>query len=264
MDNLSRITFGTWGLSEWENHSQDYCKELCDLAYREGIKSFDTALVYGDGKAEHFLSSLPKDCFIATKIPAKDKSSEANEAYSFSWVNDCINQSRLRLKRDSLDLVQLHNWDYNWKDYSTLIDLMNNLKDKKIVNNWGISLPFESPKFPVKIFDESVIDFFQLHYNILQQQNKEAINYLKQRNKKILLRSVLLHGFLMDSINPPFTKKYSLEKQNLEKEREELLLGLNKKERLEYCLDDAYSTGTDSIILGITKKEHISRVEKYL
>jgi aryl-alcohol dehydrogenase-like predicted oxidoreductase len=45
MDNLSRITFGTWGLSEWENRSQDYCKELCDLAYRKGIKSFDTALV---------------------------------------------------------------------------------------------------------------------------------------------------------------------------------------------------------------------------
>ena len=111
MDNLSRITFGTWGLSEWENRSQDYCKELCDLAYRKGIKSFDTALVQGSGKAEHFLSSLPKDCFIATKIPAKDKSKEIREAYDSSWIKSCVEQSRKRLKRDSLDLVQLHNWD---------------------------------------------------------------------------------------------------------------------------------------------------------
>ena len=43
-----------------------------------------------------------------------------------------------------------------------------------------------------------------------------------------------------------------------------MFFGLNKKERLEYCLDDAYLTGADSIVLGITKKEHISGVEKYL
>jgi aryl-alcohol dehydrogenase-like predicted oxidoreductase len=263
MDNLSRITFGTWGLSEWENHSQDYCKELCDLAYRKGITSFDTALVYGGGKAEHFLSSLPKDCFIATKIPAKDKSKKISEAYDSSWIKGCINQSRKRLERDSLDLVQLHNWDYNWNDYQQLIDLMMDLKDDGLVKNWGISLPFESPNSNNKIFDKA-IDFFQVHYNILQPQNKETINYLKQKNKKVLLRSVLLHGFLMDSINTPFTKKYSLEKRNLEKEREESLLGLNKKERLEYCLNDANMTGADSIILGITKKEHLSGIEKYL
>jgi len=263
MDNLSRITFGTWGLSEWENHPQDYCKELCDLGYRKGITSFDTALVYGGGKAEHFLSLLPKDCFIATKIPAKDKSKKLNEAYDSSWIKGCINQSRKRLERDSLDLVQLHNWDYSWNDYQQLIDLMMDLKDDGLVKNWGISLPFESPNSYDEIFDEP-IDFFQVHYNILQQQNKEIITYLKQKNKRVLLRSVLLHGFLMDSINTPFTKKYSLEKRNLEKEREESLLGLNKKERLEYCLNDAYMTGADSIILGITKKEHLSGIEKYL
>lgn len=264
MDNLSRITFGTWGLSEWENHSPDYCKEICDLAYKKGIKSFDTALVYGNGRAEIFLSSLSKDCFIATKIPAKNKSKGVSEAYDSLWIKNCIDQSRKRLKKDSLDLVQLHNWDYGWNDYQQLIGLMTDLKDKGLVKNWGISLPFESPSPCNEIFDESTIDFFQIHYNILQQQNKETINYLKQKNKKVLLRSVLLHGFLMDSINPPFSKKYSSKKQNLEKERERLLSGLNKRERLEYCLDDAYLTGADSIVLGITKKEHITGVEKYL
>lgn len=263
MDNLSRITFGTWGLSEWKNLSQDYCKELCDLAYRKGIKSFDTALVYGGGKAEHFLSSLPKDCFIATKIPAKFKSKKISEAYGSSWVKNCIDQSRKRLKRDSLDLVQLHNWDYSWNDYRKLIDLMVNLKEDGLVKNWGISLPFESPNSYDEIFDEP-IDFFQVHYNILQQQNKETINYLKDKNKKVLLRSVLLHGFLMDSINPPFSKKYFSGKEDLEKEKERLFLGLNKRERFEYCLDDAYLTGADSIILGITKREHILGLEKYL
>ncbi len=264
MDNLSRITFGTWGLSEWDNYSQEYCKEICNLAYKKGIRSFDTASVYGNGKAEEFLSFLPRDCFIATKVPAKNKSEKLSEAYDSAWVRDFIDMSRNRLNRDSLDLVLLHNWDYSWNNYQPLIDLMADLKDKGLVNNWGISLPFESPSNQNNIFNESIIDFFQIHYNILQQQNRKTINYLKQKNKKVLLRSVLLHGFLMDSTNPPFTRKYSFEKQNLEKNKVRLLAGLNKKERLEFCLGNAYSTGADSIILGITKKEHIAGIERYL
>ena len=264
MKQISKITFGTWGLSEWKNYSRDYCEELCVFAYRKGIKSFDTALVYGGGKSEHFLSLLSEDCFIATKIPARVKSKEINDSYNPSWIKNCIVLSRKRLKRDSLDLVQLHNWDYSWNNYQHLIDLMIDLKDEGLVKNWGISLPFDSPDSYNEILDEPIIDFFQIHYNILQLQNKEIINYLKQKNKKVLLRSVLLHGFLMDSINTPFTKKYFLEKRNLEKKREELLFGLNKKERLEYCLNDAYMTGADSIILGITKREHLCGIEKYL
>lgn len=264
MNNLSRITFGTWGLPEWKDYSQDYCKELFDFAYRNGIKSFDTALVYGGGRMEHFLSYLPKECFIATKIPAKNKSKEIIDAYDSLWIKKCIDQSRKRLKRDSLDLVQLHNWDYNWNNYQTLIDLMVNLKDTGLVKNWGISLPFESPNNHSEILDEPVINFFQVHYNILQQQNKDIIKNLKQKNKKVLLRSVLLHGFLMGSINPPFCKKYNLEKQNLKKERDRLFLGLNKREILKYCLNNAFLVGADSIVLGITKKEHITSLEEYL
>lgn len=264
MDNLSKITFGTWGLSEWDNYSQDYCKEICDLAHRKGIRSFDTALVYGKGKAEKFLSFLPNDCFIATKIPLKSKSKEINHAYESLWVRQCIDQSMARLKRDSLDLVQLHNWDYDWEDYKQLTDLMIDLKDRGIVKNWGISLPFEPPESKNNIFDEPAIDFFQIHYNLLQQQNKEIIHYLKQKNKKVLLRSVLLHGFLMDSINPPFDKKYFSQKYNFVDEREKILLDLDKRERLEYCLDNAFSIGANSIILGITKKNHLIGLEKYL
>jgi predicted aldo/keto reductase-like oxidoreductase len=61
---------------------------------------------------------------------------------------------------------------------------MEDLKDDGLVKNWGISLPFESPNYDDEIFDEP-IDFFQVHYNILQQQNKETINYLKQKNEPL-------------------------------------------------------------------------------
>ena len=132
MDNLSKITFGTWGLSEWENYSQDYCKEICNLAYRKGIKSFDTALVYGNGKAEELLSFLPRNCFIATKIPAKNKSKELSEAYDSAWIKDCIDQSR---KFQNL-YTRNGRWNLFWLriDYKNIYRSTNVIEEK--INNY--------------------------------------------------------------------------------------------------------------------------------
>ena len=264
MDKFSKITFGTWGLSEWNNYSKKYCSHLCNMAYTKGIISFDTAPVYGNGKAEETLSTLSNDCFIATKIPSKDRSKKVEEAYETSWVEKCINKSRKRLSKDALDLVQIHNWDYQWQNYDELIYLMNDLKQKGIVKNWGISLPVENVNIDNKIFNEPLVEYFQVHYNLLQQQNKDLIKHLKEKGKNVFLRSVLLHGFLLESVNPPFEKKYSDNERELIKKRTRLFKDVQKEDRFNYCLEDAFSTGASSIILGITKKNQLEGIEKYL
>ncbi len=264
MNNISRITFGTWGLSEWRGYSKDYCRDLCRFAYNKGVTSFDTASVYGDGKSEEFLSTLPDDSFIATKIPARDRSNKLEEAYSSSWLIKKIDESRMRLKRDSLDLFQLHNWSYDWNDYDWLLSLMHNLKEKGVVKMWGISLPIDSPKEEYKIFEESIFETFQVHYNLIQQQNRELISYLKKKNKKVFLRSVLLHGFLLCSVNTLFENRYSSEKSELIQAREKVFDRIPLKDRFNYCLEDAFSTGADSVIIGFTKKRHLKGINKYL
>ena len=264
MDKISKITFGTWGLSEWGKYSLNYCKEICNEAYERGITSFDTSRVYGAGKAEQFLSSLPPECFIATKVPAKDRSQDIREAYSESWVEHCIEQSRQSMQRNTLDLVQLHNWSYDWDDYRHLIDLMECYKDKGIVKHWGVSLPFERKNLNEEVFDEPTLEYFQVHYNALEQQNKDLINELKQKGKTLLLKSVLLHGFLLDSVNPPFNNKYESKTQDLVKQKNEIFSNLGDQSRIEFCLEDAFSTGADSVVLGITKDAHLSDIAKFL
>lgn len=264
MNKFSKITFGTWGLSEWGNHSKKYYSNLYSTACRKGITSFDTAPVYGNGKAEETLSALSNDCFIATKIPSKNRSEKVKEAYEISWVEECINKSRKRLDRNSLDLVQIHNWNYRWQDYGELIHLMGNLKEKGIVKNWGISLSMEAANIDNKIFNESIIKYFQIHYNLLQQQNKNLIKYLKEKDKNVFLRSVLLHGFLLGSVNPPFEKRYLNNGRVLAEKRNFLFKDIQKEYRFDYCLDNAFSTGADSIILGITKRNQLEGIEKYL
>jgi len=264
MNNLSNIIFGTWGLSEWKKYSEKYCSRLCNLAYDIGINSFDTAHVYGNGKSEKFLSALPKECFIATKIPSKNRSGNIEMAYELDWVKKCINLSMKRLKRDSLDLVQIHNWNYEWGTDNKLFDLMRNLKEEEIVKSWGVSLPFKPSDSNEAIFNEPLVDYFQIHYNLLQQQNRDLIRFLRQKNKKVILRSVLLHGFLLGSINPPFQKKYSENIKELAAKRNILFENSQNAKRLDYCIMDAFSKEADSIALGITKKSHLDEIKKFL
>jgi aryl-alcohol dehydrogenase-like predicted oxidoreductase len=264
--NLPKIIFGTWGLVEWKGFSNEYCKDLCQSAYAKGMTSFDTAPVYGLGHAEEVLSTLPKTSFIATKIPARKKSSSLQEAYSAQWISQCVDESRKRLNRDALDLVQLHNWNYQWRmnESAEVLAEMNRLSEEGIVRNWGVSLPFEPPQQGSDIFNNGLLNSFQLHYNVLQKQNRSLIDLLKSKNKKVMLRSVLLHGFLLGSDNIPFRTKYGANVERLTKERDSFFSRIGKENMLDFCLNDAFGTGADSIILGITNKQQIEDIEKYL
>lgn len=263
INNFSSITFGTWGLSEWKDYSLEYCKNLCAEAYEKGIRSFDTAPVYGKGKGEVILDNLPEDCFIATKIPAKTKNKALPDAYPVSWMIKSIDSSRKRLKRDSLDLVQLHNWNYNWRMDLKLEKAMDKLTGQGIVSNWGISLPFEGFGEDTSI-PYSPFNFFQVHYNLLQKQNSSLINQLKKNDQRVFLRSILLHGFLLNSSNPPFQKRYSSQNEALISKRDTITEDLSLEKKLGSCLKEGISTGADSIIVGITKPSQISALERYL
>lgn len=108
---VSEIGLGCWQLGDrWGEVKLEAAESILLEALDNGISLFDTADVYGDGRSETIIGDVLKSqkdrVFIATKV---GRSSDLfPDRYSRQGLRDCIEGSLKRLRRESLDLVQLH------------------------------------------------------------------------------------------------------------------------------------------------------------
>jgi aryl-alcohol dehydrogenase-like predicted oxidoreductase len=70
--DVSVIGLGTWQLgADWGDVDAGAAHEVLQIAYGRGVRFFDTADVYGDGRSERFCGELRErhpDAFVATKM----------------------------------------------------------------------------------------------------------------------------------------------------------------------------------------------------
>ncbi len=143
------LYFGTWQLSEdFHLVTENEAKRVINFALEQGISNFDTAHVYGNGNVESILGNiLPEATKIITKIPAIQKptlneSSFIEKYYPIDWMSEKFETSMIRLRRDKIYGVLLHNWSNGWKNnYSEQLSYLLELKSKGIVEKIGISIP---------------------------------------------------------------------------------------------------------------------------
>jgi aryl-alcohol dehydrogenase-like predicted oxidoreductase len=108
--DVSVIGLGTWQLgADWGDVDAGAAHEVLETAYGRGVRFFDTADVYGDGRSERFCAELRErhpDVFVATKMGRReDQTTENYSRENFLAWND---RSRANLGAATLDLVQLH------------------------------------------------------------------------------------------------------------------------------------------------------------
>ena len=198
INSLNNLYMGTWQFNgQFKKIAEDEVIQLLKIANENGINRFDTALVYG--QAEKYISNLNNDYnIILTKIPAKEKPSLEESAilsnyYTKEYIEDCVNKSLSNLNREYVDIILLHNWNYNWDNYPELIDWLLDLKKRKLVKKVGISLPNGynrslSPKILCHI------DVIEAPYNEDNKWIEKDIELYKKYNIEIILRSLFLQG----------------------------------------------------------------------
>lgn len=121
---VSRIGLGgwSWGGSGWGRVDEGEVRRAIAASVDEGVNLFDTADVYGFGRSERVLSeglgnSLQK-AIIATKFGVKwDSSGKTGRDCSPAYVVSALHDSLRRLRREQIDLYQIH-----WPDPSTPIE----------------------------------------------------------------------------------------------------------------------------------------------
>lgn len=134
---LSTVTFGAWAVGGWMwgGTEQNESVKAMHTAFDNGVTSFDTAPIYGQGHSEKVvgeaLSELPRDEIqILTKygmrwdlekgdFAGSSKDNEGNEIDIYKYagkksiIEECEN-SLQRLQTDYIDLYQIH-----WPDSTT-------------------------------------------------------------------------------------------------------------------------------------------------
>ena len=278
---VSNIGFGMWGLSEWKNSpSEKEAISLIKRAIKLGINFFDTAPSYGNGYGENILSKVNnKKMVIATKIPAnRDKMHDINQAYTKKLISSSIENSLKRLGREYIDIIQLHNWNPEWKHFESVLKYLNEYKKSNKVKLIGISLPpiisIKRGNIP-KIIKNKLIDCFQIYYNLLEDQNKPIIEAALKNKKGVFIKSPYMHGLLgplinnIDSLKKTDIRKvkYSKEQINKFKMKIKNILENNKlsiNELPEYALKSYLRLGVTSVLIGIRNRETLRKNIDYL
>jgi aryl-alcohol dehydrogenase-like predicted oxidoreductase len=109
---VSAIGLGTWQLgADWGAVPESEALAVLDASAVAGVRFFDTADVYGDGRSEsiigRYLAANPDSGItVGTKMGRR----EAQDADNFTLekFREWTDRSRSNLRTDTLDLVQLH------------------------------------------------------------------------------------------------------------------------------------------------------------
>lgn len=272
---VSELGLGTWALSGAGYGPTDDDESLATihLALEGGINFIDTADSYGMGHSEELIGRVlsergDKDTIIATKFGWDFYRRDGIKGnLEKDYIKYALDRSLKRLKRDSIDIYQIHSQRFENIVKFKVIETLEELKDDGIIRYFGISVSFTDDT--ASIMENGKIDTLQLKYNLLSPQAGKVLD--KSANKVgIICRESLANGFLSGkySNNSRFPKTdHRNGLKNYEKkdiiERVEKFRFLEKKKRtltqasIDFCLQNQ---AVDITLIGPKNRRQLNEI----
>ncbi|MFN0117449.1 MAG: aldo/keto reductase [Elusimicrobiota bacterium] len=210
--NISEIGYGGWGIGRnwWGSTDDQESSKSLNLAWDKGINFFDTAYVYGDGHSEELMGQVLKGkaAIIATKIPPKNDEWPGNpktplkEVFPADWIKSCTERSLKKLKRDYLDLTQLHVWSDAWLNQDEWKTTVEQLKKSGKIKAFGVSINDHDPDSALQLVSSGLIDSVQVIFNIFDQSPTKNLFPLCEKHKvAVIVRVPFDEGGLTGTLN---------------------------------------------------------------
>lgn len=193
---LADLGMGCWAFGEdryWGRQSHSDSVKTIQAALRGGIRHFDTARSYSNGRSEQItgqqLKNSREDVIIATKttwLPA-----ERLEKY--------INISLKRLCTDWIDILYIH-WPNHKYDFRPMMAALEKIRRAGRIKYIGVS------NFSIQdmdlLKDSGRIDYYQTGYSLIWRfPEREIIPYCIDKGIKIVSYSSLAQGILTDNFD---------------------------------------------------------------
>ena len=264
---MSKLVFGGWGLGgsdennpSYENISEINAIELLHFVLRNGVKSFDTSPAYGNGESEkrvgNFIADIGSDrsnLEIITKVGFSSNFKKIN--FNEKEIKKSLENSINRLKSDYVDVLLMHSpgIEVLKNDYLSIKNIMEDLKSKKKIKEWGISLksPEELKYIDINNFPKHI----QLNYNLLDQRVHDQSNFEKLASLGVCFhaRTVFFFGYLLD---PRLYKKNLESSDHRSRISKELAFNYCKASRyILRPINQSSNLMRDEISLAYIKKE---------
>lgn len=186
------------------------------------INFFDTADIYGLGRSEEILGKAFngkwEDNIVATKIgKVVGKDGELATNYSPSHICKAVEGSLKRLRKDTIDLLQLHNPTPSIVQEEKIVECLEKLKSEGKIRYWGISARLVNQAVQM-VKNRFLGSSLQVVFNLLRQEAAYTLfPIIRDVGIGIIVRVPLEYGVLTNK----FTKDTTFPKndhrhQNLE------------------------------------------------
>jgi aryl-alcohol dehydrogenase-like predicted oxidoreductase len=183
---VSEIGVGAWAIggNMWGGADDDQSSAALERAIERGVNLIDTALVYGSGRSERVVGGVLADhpnVMVATKVPPKayhwPAYPDARLADNFPapYIRECCEESLRNLKRDRIDLLQLHVWADAWTDSDEWYGEMVKLREAGKIRLIGISINSHDPASALRVVQAGRVDVLQVFYNLFDQSPEDAL-----------------------------------------------------------------------------------------
>ena len=217
--HVPAVSFGTWGHSGpqvtedgtsvgWSGHDDAQAREALVAAYRAGITHWDTADVYGDGRAEQLIGSVWDDVprgaiFLATKFGWDY--GPAGHPYDPKHMRARAERSLRNLRADVIDLYYFHHSDFGpGEQYlDGALETMHRLREEGKVRFVGLS-DWNGSKI-MKVIERVDPDVVQPYRNLVDDDYESSglKSWVDTHDLGAAFFSPIKHGLLLGKYDQP-------------------------------------------------------------
>ena len=262
---VSALSLGTWshgGPNQvgtrpvgWSDFNEAEALESLRAAHRSGIRHWDTADVYGNGKSEErigkILKEIPReDIILASKVgwdPGPHK-----HFYEGKWVRAQVETSLKRLGVEHMEIYYMHHCNFGKNDerLDEVMELMHRFKEEGKIRFIGLSdWDAKAISRVIRRVEPDVVQPYRcMLYDCLSHTPlREAITEL---DAGLAFFSPLRHGLLLGKYDEPTSFGEGDFRTNVESFKDdEILKGVKEKAQ---ALQNRFGAETTHVIRALT------------
>jgi len=208
--DVSVVGFGAWAIGggyviAGESIGYGATDDLESIAAIEtaldgGVTLFDTADAYGMGHSEcligQVLQGRGSNALVATKVGNERRDPfPLRQNFDSEYVETALHRSLRRLRRDAINLYQLHHPPFELLCQERLWDLMKRFRDEGHILHIGASI--NTPEDAMECIRRDCVEFLQLRYTPLRPEwEQEVLPAAREARVGIIAREPFENGLL--------------------------------------------------------------------